>query len=103
MLNYCNEIEKTIMRYSDEFTIFAQDADYQRSVSFCLMQIGELSNGLSEEFKQETKGLIPWPAIKAMRNMVAHDYGNVDQEKIWYTAHDDIKELKRFCQQQILR
>ena len=45
--DYCVEVEKTIARYGASFEIFDQDADYQRSVSFCILQIGELSGGLS--------------------------------------------------------
>lgn len=101
IVDYCHEIHKTIMRYTDDFSVFESDPDYQRSVSFCLMQIGELSGGLSDEFKQETRQMIPWPAIRAMRNMVAHDYGNIDQQKIWQTAHSDIDVLEKFCIQQL--
>ena len=40
--DYCDEIQKTIARYGKSFDIFDADADYQRSVSFCILQIGEL-------------------------------------------------------------
>ena len=40
--DYCVEIEKTIQRYGNSFETFDQDADYQRSISFCILQIGEL-------------------------------------------------------------
>lgn len=36
--DYCVEIEKTIARYGNSFEIFDKDADYQRSVSFCILQ-----------------------------------------------------------------
>lgn len=48
--DYCDEIQKTIKRYGASFEIFDSDADYQRSVSFCILQIGELSGRLSSEF-----------------------------------------------------
>lgn len=41
--DYCIEIKKTIIRYGESFEAFDSDADYQRSVSFCILQIGELS------------------------------------------------------------
>ena len=44
---YCIAIGKTIARYGDSFEIYAADADFQRSVSFSILQIGELSGGLS--------------------------------------------------------
>ncbi len=60
ILDYCNEIEKTITRYGDSFTIFDTDADYQRSISFSIMQIGGLSGGLSEEYRRKTRERIQW-------------------------------------------
>ena len=52
--DYCEEIRKTIERYGEGFAVFDQDADYQRSIAFSILQIGELSGGLSEEFRKAT-------------------------------------------------
>ncbi len=52
--DYCLEVEKTIRRYGNDFSVFDKDADYQRSVSFCILQIGELSGGLSPEYRKAT-------------------------------------------------
>ena len=41
--DYCEEIRKTIERYGDGFAVFDQDTDYQRSIAFSILQIGELS------------------------------------------------------------
>ena len=38
--DYCDEIRKTIQRYGADFAVFDQDADYQRSISFCILQVG---------------------------------------------------------------
>jgi uncharacterized protein with HEPN domain len=48
------------------------DEDYRNSISMYIMQIGELSGGLSAEFKESSKNQMPWGMIKGMRNMVAH-------------------------------
>ena len=40
--DYCEEIRKTIERYGEGFAVFDQDADYQRSIAFSILQIGEL-------------------------------------------------------------
>ena len=39
---------------ADTNEIYAADADFQRSVSFSILQIGELSGGLSAEYRQAT-------------------------------------------------
>lgn len=52
--DYCIAIHETIERYGKSFAVYSSDADYQRSVSFSILQIGELSASLSTEFKQNT-------------------------------------------------
>lgn len=99
--DYCREIAKTIERYGNSFAVYASDADYQRSVSFCILQIGELSGGLTEQFRKETADRIQWGPIKAMRNLVAHNYGKIDQAIVWETATADIPALLRFCDEQL--
>lgn len=99
--DYCLEIEKTILRYGKSFEAFDADVDYQRSVSFCILQIGELGGGLSEEFRAATSGQVQWGPMKGMRNMVAHHYGSMNREMIWETAVKDIPELKKFCDEQL--
>ena len=56
----------------------------------------ELSNKLSDEFK-ETYNAIPWKAIRGMRNVVAHEYGKIDEITIWETTESDTEDLRIFC------
>lgn len=99
--DYCIAIAKTIERYGNSFEVYARDEDYQRSISFSILQIGELSGGLSAEFRQETANRVLWGPMKAMRNLVAHNYGKMDQAIIWETATVDIPALLSFCREQL--
>jgi len=99
--DYCLAIGETIQRYGKSFEQYAVDPDYQRSVSFSILQIGELSAGLSPEYKQNTADRVQWGPMKAMRNLVAHNYGKMDQSIIWETAAVDIPALLRFCEEQL--
>ena len=99
--DYCAEIQKTIERYGKSFDIFDRDPDYQRSVSFCILQIGELSGRLSPEFREATADRIQWGPIKSMRNLVAHSYGSMSRDIIWETAVTDIPVLRAFCEEQL--
>ncbi|MCD8131480.1 MAG: DUF86 domain-containing protein [Lachnospiraceae bacterium] len=101
IFDYCQEIEKTVERYGNSFEVFDKDVDYQRSVAFCILQIGELSGGLSAEYRAATTNSMPWTAIKGMRNFVAHNYGNMSREIIWETVTHDIPLLRDFCQKQL--
>ena len=100
MLDYCDEISKTIIRYGNDYETFDNDADYQRSISFSILQIGELSGGLSQEYRTATSGKMQWKAMKGMRNMVAHSYGSMSRAIIWETATKNIPELAEFCRSQ---
>jgi len=75
---------------------FVSNSVYRNAVSLCLLQIGELANHLSNEFK-ETYPQIPWRAICGMRNVVAHQYGKIDVATVWETAEDGVCELLDFC------
>jgi uncharacterized protein with HEPN domain len=94
---YCNDVAKTVDRFGNDFRVFSRDTDYQNSISMSIMQVGELSIGLSDEFKDKTRDKIQWGPIKAMRNMFAHGYGSMDIEIIWETAVKDIPILLEFC------
>ena len=99
--DYCIEIERTIERYGRSFEIFSSDPDYQKPVSFSLLQIGELSGKLSDNYRALTAVSVPWTAIRGMRNLFAHNYGSMSRELIWKTALEDIPLLLVFCEQQI--
>ena len=55
----------------------------------CILQIGELVGRLSDEFK-EANTSIPWHKIRGMRNYVAHEYGSIDLDVVWYVATNSI-------------
>ena len=94
---HCTDIGTFIERFGNNFDIFTSDRAYFNAVSMCILQIGELSGSLSDEYRTETSGIIPWSNIKGMRNIVAHDYGSLDEELVWETVTDDIPVLLEFC------
>ena len=61
-----------------------------------ILQIGELVGGLTDDFKAENNH-IPWRAIKGMRNVVVHKYGEVDMETLWDALTNDLPKLKENC------
>jgi uncharacterized protein with HEPN domain len=95
---YCADIEQTVSRFGSDYAIFKVDRDFYNSVSMSMMQIGELSAGLSEDFKRETSGIIPWGLVKSMRNMFAHAYHSMEKDTIWETAMRDVPMLLQFCE-----
>lgn len=96
IIGYCNEIDDAHRAFQTLYAEFAENSIYKNAVCLCIMQIGELSNHLSEKFKDEHNN-IPWKQIRGMRNVVAHEYGNIDTATVWETVLDDIPEIKQFC------
>jgi uncharacterized protein with HEPN domain len=99
MKRYAEGIAGTIARFGRDFAVFSTDSDYYDSVSMKLMQIGELSSGLTPEFKEETKDKLPWGAIRGMRNFFAHNYIAMDKSIIWDAAAVDTPIVLAFCEQ----
>lgn len=67
------------------------------SVLFRLIQISENSGKLTLAFK-ETHKIIPWQAIKGMRNRIVHDYGDVELNVVYQTITEDIPEIRKLLE-----
>lgn len=97
IIGHCDDIEGFVRRFGEDFDVFISDKAYFNAVSMGILQIGELAGCLSEEYRARTSGTIPWSNIKGMRNIVAHDYGSVDEGLLWESATEDIPALREFC------
>ena len=97
---YCDDIMFTHDEFHREYNTFCNNPTYRNAIALCLLQIGELVKKLSDDFTQSHPS-IPWRAIRGMRNVVAHEYGNIDIDTIWETSEAGIMELRDFCQEQI--
>ena len=94
MMKYCSDIEYLMDKYHSDIYVFKTDISFQYACNMCIIQIGELVSRLSDEFLEQYRQ-IPWHAIKAMRNLHAHDYDRVDLDIVWNTLQEDIPDLKR--------
>jgi uncharacterized protein with HEPN domain len=54
--------------------------------------IGEAASRLAPETQSVFPNL-PFRGMRGMRNIIAHDYGEVDLDKIWETATADLDDL----------
>ena len=96
IVKYCKDIDETVKRFGASFEIFLNDTVYKNAIALCVLQIGELTGKLTQEFK-EVYTEMPWNQIKAMRNIVAHNYGSIDSEILWETIENDIPKLRDYC------
>ena len=54
--------------------------------------IGEAARHLSPEARRELPD-VPWQLITAMRNILIHDYDDVNLNVVWDTIQDDLPSL----------
>ncbi|MBR1795737.1 DUF86 domain-containing protein [Candidatus Saccharibacteria bacterium] len=100
IIDLCDRIASTIVRNNGDLQRFTEDLDFQEVCAFRVIQVGELVNSLSQNLKDAYPD-IPWHAIIGFRNILTHDYGKIDVERMWNTVNDDIPELRDFCAKQI--
>lgn len=71
---------------------FYANGEKQDAVLRRLEIIGEAAGRISPEVQREFPG-IPFREIRGMRNIIAHDYGEVDLDRVWETITHDIPAL----------
>ncbi|QGU00897.1 Nucleotidyltransferase [Candidatus Syntrophocurvum alkaliphilum] len=91
MIQEANVIEELIEGYNLEK--FIADERTKRAACMTLINIGELSKNLSEDFKKDYN-FVAWRAIAGMRDVTAHKYQTLKMGDVWVTLITDIPKLK---------
>lgn len=85
-------IEKYLEGVTEE--IFNSSDEKQDLVIRRLEIIGEAAKHLPEQYKKEHPD-IPWRDIGDMRNVLIHEYFDVDKKIVWKTATKLVPQLKK--------
>lgn len=72
---------------------FLTDGKTQSAVIMQLQVIGELAKKVPNDIKQSIN--IPWKLIVGMRDMVSHDYFNLDIKAVWDTVVKSVPDARR--------
>ena len=75
-----------------DLAAFLADRVMLRAVERSVEIIGEAARRVSLTY-QETHPEIPWREIIGQRNILAHEYGQIDHELLYRTATEDIPTL----------
>ena len=94
---YCNRVEDNLARYRSDYNAFLTDTMFQDACCMCVIQIGELVAGLSDEAKA-LDASVPWRVIKDTRNFYVHAYGAIDLPSVWEMLVHDIPALQLSCE-----
>ncbi len=82
--------DKDYKTFSDDF--LTQDAVVRQ-----LEIIGEATKRLSEKLREDNPD-VPWSDMAGMRDILIHDYIDVDIDIVWKTASESISELKKLLE-----
>ena len=96
IIDYCNDIAESILRFGSTIDDLTNDKDYRYSVSLSTFQITELITNLSDEFTSKHSSE-PWREMRGMRKFFAHKYGKLDVEILYNTITKKVPELLTFC------
>ncbi len=93
-LNDMLEAERAVVRFvaGKSFDAYAEDEVLTAAVERKIEIIGEAARRVSEAFKA-VHPEIPWRPIMGQRHVLAHDYGEIQPERIWRVATLHIPEL----------
>jgi uncharacterized protein with HEPN domain len=72
--------------------VYMRDRKTQDAVERTFGIVGEAARRVSDHARRQVSG-VQWGAIVATRHILAHEYGEVDQEEIWRIATVHLPEL----------
>jgi uncharacterized protein with HEPN domain len=85
-----------IQEFTNDLTFeeFQSDRKTVRAVLYDLAIIGEAVRNIPPEV-EDLQPEIPWIDVRGMRNIVIHEYFQVDLSIIWQTIREDLVPLER--------
>lgn len=95
ILEAVRRIESYVTGISEEE--FSRNGEKQDAVIRRIEVIGEATAHLSPETRTVLSGL-PYRKMRGMRNIVAHDYANVDIAIVWEVATVHLKEVREILE-----
>ena len=106
VLALMDEIEEAFSRIDRRFSIIKTPDDFVNSddgldrldaIAMMLIAIGENIKKIDKITQGELLARhpeIPWPGVKGVRDVLAHDYFNIDNEEIYNICSNDLQPLK---------
>ena len=90
MLEAAREVERMVDDY--DLVAFLNDRVLLLAVERSVEIIGEAARRVSMSYQTE-HAEIPWHEIIGQRNILAHEYGQIDHELLYKTVTEDIPNL----------
>ncbi|WP_286186639.1 HepT-like ribonuclease domain-containing protein [Geitlerinema sp. P-1104] len=69
-----------------------QDDEKQAAILYRIIIVGEATKRLSPEFRQQYP-MIPWREMAGLRNVVIHDYDELDFDILWNVIQVNLPDI----------
>jgi uncharacterized protein with HEPN domain len=83
ILKYAQNVEKDKLQ---------QDDEKQAAILYRLIIIGEATKRLSNDFREQFS-TIPWRQMAGLRDVVIHDYDELDFDILWNVIHINLPDI----------
>lgn len=87
-------IDQYFSEIKNDKDAFAEDCEKQDAVIRRLEIIGEAAKRLELEFKEQYP-IIPWRKMTGLRDVLIHDYDQIDLDLIWRVVIGELPQLKQ--------
>lgn len=98
ILESITRIEEYLAKINNDKQVFESNVEKQDSVIRRLEIIGEATKRLAEEFRVQFPD-IPWRRMAGMRDVLIHDYDEIDLDLVWKVVIEELPILKESVQQ----
>ncbi len=76
---------------------FIDDGKTQSAVIMQLQVVGELAKSVPDDVKTSID--VPWKNIAGLRDLIAHQYFNLDLAMVWHTTQESILDVEKKIQE----
>ncbi len=85
---------RQIISYSEDIKKqdLQQDDEKQAAILYRMIIVGEATKRLSAEFRQQYP-MIPWREMAGLRDVVIHDYDELDFDILWNVIQVNLPEI----------
>ncbi|MEK6676789.1 MAG: HepT-like ribonuclease domain-containing protein [Planctomycetota bacterium] len=90
MLKYARGVVSALRGVS--YDSYLSDENLRLAIERRIEIIGEAARRISPEF-QQAHPEFPWHSMIGQRNVLAHEYGEIEDERIWRVAVENIPRL----------
>lgn len=93
LIDIVNAIGRTL-RYVDGVNKADLEANDEKlsAILYQITIIGEATKRISQSFRQQNPG-IPWREMAGMRDVVVHEYDQIDLDVVWDVVENKLPEL----------